>query len=74
MLDVGWRMKYEEGFCQQTNKQTEICDCRVAFVTENQLSVQYLKENMMIKDTLISIMQFLSCQFYIFHTSHTFIQ
>ena len=59
---------------EQTNGWMDICDCRVTFATENQLSVQCLKENMMIKDTLISIMQFLSCQFYIFHTSHTFIQ
>ena len=46
MKDEGWSMKHEgwwfqavEGFCRQTdkrtNKRTDICDCRVAFATEN---------------------------------------
>ena len=46
MKDEGWKMKDEgwwfqavEGFCfttdELTDEQTDICDCRVAFATEN---------------------------------------
>ena len=43
--DQGWRMKDDDfkllrGFCDwltdgQTNERTDICECRVAFATEN---------------------------------------
>ena len=37
--DEGWWFQAVEGFCRQTNRQTnertDICDCRVAFSTEN---------------------------------------
>ena len=39
MNDEGWWFQAVEGFCIWTNKQrngqTDICDCRVAFATEN---------------------------------------
>ena len=41
MKDEGWRMKDDDfkllrGFADwQTNKRTDICECRVAFATEN---------------------------------------
>ena len=31
---VGWWFQAVEGFCFQTDKRIDICDCRVAFVTE----------------------------------------
>jgi len=34
MNDEGWWFQAVEGFCRQTNGWTDICDCRVAFVTE----------------------------------------
>ena len=37
--DVGWWFQANEGFCRRTNewtnKVTDICDCGVAFATEN---------------------------------------
>ena len=40
MKDEGWWFQAVEGFCRQTNErtneQTDICDCRVAFATENE--------------------------------------
>ena len=35
MNDEGGWFQAVEGFCKLTDKQTDICDCRVAFVTEN---------------------------------------
>ena len=35
MNDEGWWFQAVEGFCRQTNERTDICDCRVAFATEN---------------------------------------
>ena len=39
MNDEGWWCQAVEGFCRQTDRQTnertDICDCRVAFATEN---------------------------------------
>ena len=39
MNGEGWWFQAVEGFCRQTNKQTDgrtdICDCRVAFMTES---------------------------------------
>ena len=34
MNDEGWWYQAVEGFCWQTDEQTDICDCRVAFATE----------------------------------------
>ena len=38
MNDEGWWFQAVEGFCRQTDRQTnertDICDCRVAFATE----------------------------------------
>ena len=34
-IDEGWWFQAVEGFCRQTNRWTDICDCRVAFATEN---------------------------------------
>ena len=43
--DEGWKMSDEggwfqavEGFHRLTDKQMDICDCRVAFVTENTIN------------------------------------
>ena len=35
--DEGWKMKNEgwRGFCRQMDGRTDICDCRIAFATEN---------------------------------------
>ena len=37
--DAGWWFQAVDGFCrqtdEQTDRQTDICDCRVAFATEN---------------------------------------
>ena len=43
MMNVeGWWFQAVEGFCDgQTNKQTDICECRVAFATEN-IGLTYL--------------------------------
>ena len=35
MSDEKWRIYAVEGFCWQTNRQTDIGECRVVFVTEN---------------------------------------
>jgi len=41
MNDEGWWFQAVEGFCfktdRRTNERTDICDCRVAFATENYL-------------------------------------
>ena len=40
MNDEGWWFPAIEGFCRLTDRQmdgrTDICDCRVAFATENE--------------------------------------
>ena len=33
--DEGWWFQAVEGFCRHTDGRTDICDCRVAFATEN---------------------------------------
>ena len=43
MNDEGWWFQAVEGFCRQTNKQTDICDCRVTFATENVAQKIYLR-------------------------------
>ena len=35
MNDDGWWFQAVEGFCFMTDERTDICDCRVAFATEN---------------------------------------
>ena len=35
MNDEGWWFQAVEGFCFRTHERTDICDCRVAFATEN---------------------------------------
>ena len=43
MKDEGWCFQAVEGFCFMTDErmdgQTDICDCRVAFATENGLEI-----------------------------------
>ena len=45
MNDEGWWFQAVEGFCRRMDKQTDICDCRVTFATENSSLVQSLHEN-----------------------------
>ena len=40
MNDEGWWFQAVEGFCFMTDKQTDICDCRVAFATEKTFTWQ----------------------------------
>ena len=40
MKDEGWWFQAVEGFWGQTDKRTDICDCRVAFATENFLDLK----------------------------------
>ena len=51
MNDEGWWLQAVEGFCRlrdwQTNRQTDICECRVAFATEN-YNFLFLKGPMLI--------------------------
>ena len=42
--EEGWWFQAVEGFWWRTNKRTDICDCRVAFATENFLNIGKLKE------------------------------
>ena len=42
MNDEGWCFQAVEGFCRQTDRRTDICECRVAFATEN---MQWLCQN-----------------------------
>ena len=35
MKDEGWWFQAVGGFCFMTDERTDICDCRVAFATEN---------------------------------------
>ena len=35
MNDKGWWFQAIEGFLWLTNRRTDICECRVAFATEN---------------------------------------
>ena len=39
MNDEGWCFQAAEGFWLQTDRQTEICDCRVAFATEKGITL-----------------------------------
>ena len=53
--DKGWWFQAVEGFCWwtdgQTDEQTDICDCRVAFATENRWKqAEKLKSCKMVKD------------------------
>ena len=42
MNDEGWWFQAVEGFCFMTDWQTDnICDCRVAFATENGLKPHF---------------------------------
>ena len=41
MKDEGWWFQAVEGFCFMTDERTDICNCRVAFVTENDFAQHF---------------------------------
>ena len=41
MNDDGWWFQAVEGFCFMTDERTDICNCRVAFVTENDFAQHF---------------------------------
>ena len=44
MNDEGWWFQDVEGFCFQTNRLMDICECRVTFATEKYMSKKALAE------------------------------
>ena len=42
MKDEGWRFQAVEGFWGGTNGSTDICECRVAFTTDNEIKSNVL--------------------------------